>query len=60
MLLIAALLSVGLALPALALEVPALKGRVNDYGGMLSPDAARILENSLPLLNRKLQPRLYC
>jgi len=47
MLLIAALLSVGLALPALALEVPALKGRVNDYGGMLSPDAARILEKQL-------------
>ncbi len=46
-LLIAALLSVGLGLPALALEAPALKGRVNDYGGMLSPEAARTLEKQL-------------
>ena len=46
-LLIAALMSVGLGLPALALEAPALKGRVNDYGGMLSPEAARTLEKQL-------------
>jgi len=59
MLLIAALLSVGLALPSLALEVPPLKGRVNDYAGMLSADAARILENSWPPLSRKQPPRLY-
>lgn len=46
-LLIAALLSVGLVFPSAALEAPALKGRVNDYGGMLSPEAARTLEQQL-------------
>jgi len=40
-------LSVWLGFPALALEAPALKGRVNDYGGMLSPEAALTLEKQL-------------
>jgi len=30
-----------------ALEVPALKGRVNDYGGMISPGTISILEKEL-------------
>ena len=33
--------------PALALEVPPLKARVNDYASMLSPATQRQLENSL-------------
>jgi uncharacterized protein len=32
---------------ALSLDVPALKGRVNDYAGMLSPEAASRLEQKL-------------
>ena len=41
------LLSMAVLLPwaAVALEVPVLKGRVNDYGGMLSPEAERRLEH---------------
>lgn len=30
-----------------ALDVPALKGRVNDYGGMISPSAERMIEARL-------------
>jgi uncharacterized protein len=33
--------------PSAALEVPALKGRVNDYAGMLAPATARQLEEIL-------------
>ncbi|RPJ70685.1 MAG: TPM domain-containing protein [Desulfobacteraceae bacterium] len=36
-----------LAGAAAALEVPALKGRVNDYAGMLAPDTERRLESLL-------------
>ncbi len=35
------------AVPALALKVPPLKGRVNDYAGILKPDEERLLENYL-------------
>lgn len=35
------------ALPLLALDVPVLKGRVNDYAGMLSPGTAAALETRL-------------
>jgi uncharacterized protein len=35
---------------AAALEVPPLKGRVNDYGGMLSPEAERRIETALKQL----------
>jgi uncharacterized protein len=35
-----------------ALEVPALKGRVNDYGEMLSPAAERTLEQILKLFEQ--------
>jgi uncharacterized protein len=36
---------IGLAVPRLwALEVPALRGRVNDYAGMISPSAAARIE----------------
>ncbi len=33
--------------PALGMEVPALKGRVNDYAGILSPAAESRLETVL-------------
>jgi uncharacterized protein len=33
--------------PGLALDVPPLKGRVNDYAGMMSPATARLLEATL-------------
>jgi uncharacterized protein len=36
-----------LAAPALALEVPPLQGYVNDYAGMISPEARAKLENDL-------------
>jgi uncharacterized protein len=36
-----------------ALEAPALKGRVNDYGGLLSPGAARRIETLLKDLEEK-------
>ena len=49
------LLCVALLLPyaAAALEVPALKGRVNDHAGMLSPDAERRIETLLKELEEK-------
>ena len=49
------LLCMAVLLPwaAAALEVPALKGRVNDYGGMLSPEAERRLETLLKELEEK-------
>lgn len=49
------LLCMALLLPwaAAALEVPALKGRVNDYGGMLPPEAERRLETLLKELEEK-------
>ena len=40
----------GWALSLLALEVPALRGRVNDYGGMLSSATVRQLETALAQL----------
>lgn len=36
-----------LPLPVLALDVPRLTGRVNDYAGMLSPDATARIEQKL-------------
>ncbi|MGL4370151.1 MAG: TPM domain-containing protein [Spirochaetota bacterium] len=35
------------AVPAYALDVPALKGHVNDYAGMISPENAAFLESAL-------------
>lgn len=43
----ALLLALALAAPAAALEVPALKGRVNDHAGLLSPEAGAALEHRL-------------
>ncbi|MBN2079970.1 MAG: TPM domain-containing protein [Spirochaetes bacterium] len=42
-----ALLTCLIALPLQALDVPVLKGRVNDYAGMLSPGTAATLEARL-------------
>jgi len=39
-------------LPLLALDAPQLTGRVNDYAGMLSPDAAARLEQKLTAFER--------
>jgi len=39
-------------LPLLALDVPQLSGRVNDYAGMLSPEAASRLEQKLAAFER--------
>lgn len=36
-----------LAIPAFALDVPALKGRVNDYADLISPRAEQFLEQEL-------------
>ena len=49
------LLCMAVLLPcaAAALEVPALRGRVNDYGGMLPPEAERRLETLLKELEEK-------
>jgi len=49
------LLCMAVLLPwaAAALEVPALMGRVNDYGGMLPPEAERRLETLLKELEEK-------
>lgn len=47
------ILSVCLGLPALALEPPALKGRINDYAGMLSPTVAAALEQKLAAFERE-------
>jgi uncharacterized protein len=49
------LLCISLLLPwaAAALEVPALKSRVNDYGGMLSPESERRLETLLKELEEQ-------
>jgi uncharacterized protein len=41
-----------LPLPLLALDVPQLSGRVNDYAGMLSPEAASRLEQKLAAFER--------
>jgi len=38
---------------ALALEVPTLRGRINDYAGMLSPQTARSLEQKLATFERE-------
>lgn len=46
-------LAVPLVVPAAALEVPALKGRVNDYAGMLSPAT----ENRLEALLKELEDK---
>ena len=49
------LLCITVLLPwaAAALEVPALKGRVNDYGGMLPPEAESRIETLLKDLEEK-------
>jgi uncharacterized protein len=41
-----------LALPAVALDVPALQGRVNDYAGLLSPSTRNHLESQLVRLEQ--------
>ena len=41
------LLGLTLATQALAVDLPALKGRVNDYAGMLNPERAAALETAL-------------
>ena len=46
-------MSVLLPCAAAALDVPALKGRVNDYGGMLSPEAESRIETLLKDLEEK-------
>jgi uncharacterized protein len=38
--------------PALALDLPALRGHVNDYAGMLSPERAASLEQQLTAFER--------
>jgi uncharacterized protein len=38
---------------ALALEVPPLRGRINDYAGMIQPDKARELEDRLSSFERE-------
>ena len=38
---------------ALALDVPSLKGRINDYAGMLSPATAQTLERKLAAFERE-------
>ena len=52
---IGVLLCLAVLLPcaATALEVPALKGRVNDYGAMLSPEAKSRIETLLKELEEK-------
>jgi uncharacterized protein len=42
-----------LPLPAVALDVPQLTGRVNDYAGMLSPETAALLEQKLAGFERE-------
>ena len=44
--------------PAIALEVPPLKGRVNDYAAMLSPATVSQLENSLALFEQQQSTQL--
>lgn len=46
-LLLALLFCLLLATPALSLDVPVLRGHVNDYAGMLSPRSAATLEQQL-------------
>ena len=46
------LLSLALSSQALALDLPVLKGHVNDYAGMLSPERAAALEQELSNLER--------
>ena len=46
------LLSLALATQALAVDLPALQGRVNDYAAMLSPQTAAALELQLQELER--------
>lgn len=53
LLLLSATLLILSAFPAGALEAPALKGRINDYAGMLSPTAARSLEQKLAAFERE-------
>lgn len=38
---------------SLAIEVPSLKGRVNDYAGLLSPETIATLENQLSKLEKE-------
>lgn len=42
-----------IAVPALALDVPALKGRVNDYANMLSPETVSALDAKLAEFERQ-------
>ncbi len=49
----ALVLFLGCAVGAGALEVPPLRGRVNDYAGLLGPRAVRNLEQSLEQLERQ-------
>lgn len=52
-LLAAVVLSLFLGLPAGALDVPPLQGRINDYAGLLSPETARSLERELAAFERE-------
>lgn len=45
-------------LPSTALEVPQLKGRVNDYAGMLAPATVSQLENSLKAFEEEQSTQL--
>lgn len=45
--LLSLIIAVGLAVSAFSLEVPALKGRVNDYAGVISSGTEKELENFL-------------
>ncbi|MBN2157774.1 MAG: TPM domain-containing protein [Spirochaetes bacterium] len=47
------LLAAVVAIPALALDVPALTGRVNDYAGMISPGTVGSLEAKLAEFERQ-------
>lgn len=53
LLLLFIMLLTSLTQTAAALEAPPLKGRINDYAGMLSPTAARSLEQKLAAFERE-------
>ncbi|MDK9717802.1 MAG: TPM domain-containing protein [Trichlorobacter sp.] len=53
LLLLFIILLTSLTQTAAALEAPPLKGRINDYAGMLSPTAARSLEQKLAAFERE-------
>ncbi|MDD2499510.1 MAG: TPM domain-containing protein [Geobacter sp.] len=53
LLLLLLMLFICLPQPATALDAPPLKGRINDYAGMLSPATARSLEQKLVVFEKE-------